>query len=165
MVVALPGRARNKVRRRVLDRAEERLLATSPPDVLIRRLRRPAPLIFRTPGLVSTRLVETWVHHEDLRRVDASSPRTSDNAIGLPLWRAVRLISRRMALPAGVAVTLRSSTGHSRSTGQRRRATVEISGPPGELLLFILGRREQARVQLAGRPAALNELGSGPPLL
>jgi hypothetical protein len=39
---------------------------------------------------------------------------------------------------------------------------VQVEGAPGELLLFVFGRRQVAQVQLAGPPGAVEQLvGAG----
>lgn len=164
-VIALPAGLRDRVRRRVLDQPERALLARTSRDALLERLRRPPPKVFRLPGVVETRLIEAWVHHEDVRRVEHAAPRPSDTEIEPALWRALRLVALRATAPAGTVVVLRSLTQHCIQLSHGAQGQVEVTGQPGELLLFAMGRRAYAHVEISGDPAAVRVVRQGTPLL
>ena len=93
---------------------------------------------------------EFFIHHEDCRRGrDGWEPRTLDRAHTRALWRnaqfAGKLALRRVRIP----VRVREGTGLGEFTvGDSPRLTV--SGPAGELALFLSGRQRAARVDLDG---------------
>ncbi len=96
-------------------------------------------------------LNELFVHHEDVRRANGSSPRELDAAMNHALWENVRgggwVLARRLR---GCALELRnSSTGQSVRV-RRGPVTVSVTGQPGEVLLYLFGRQRVARVELDG---------------
>jgi uncharacterized protein (TIGR03085 family) len=101
-------------------------------------------------------LNEFFVHHEDVRRANGLGPRTNDAAFDEALWRNVGsarwFLSRRLR---GVGLEL-AWRGTSRVVRARRGEPVaRLTGPPGELLLYLFGRRDAARVEVSGPGAAL----------
>ncbi|NKY89579.1 TIGR03085 family metal-binding protein [Nocardia veterana] len=121
---------------------------------LVRQLRAgPPPGVFRVRWMRSfPSLNEFFVHHEDLRRANGLGPRTG-LAPGMEsaLWRNVRrsghYLSRRVR---GVALEIVwAGTGESMWVRKADRV-VRLSGPPGELLLFLFGRQAVAHVDLSG---------------
>ncbi|MDL4813187.1 TIGR03085 family metal-binding protein [Actinomadura opuntiae] len=101
-------------------------------------------------------LNEFFVHHEDVRRANGHGPRTHEPAMQQALWRNVtcapwflarRLRSAGLELHwAGTATTVRA---------RRREPAARITGPPGELLLYLFGRQDAAHVQVSGPTAAV----------
>lgn len=87
-------------------------------------------------------LNEFFVHHEDVRRANGREPRSFTPEMDAALWRNVRrgarYLSRRLRgcglevewAGAGEVVRVRSGDPVAR-----------LSGPPGELLLYVFGRR------------------------
>lgn len=165
LVIAAPPRLRDHIRRTVLERPETRFLANSSYSELVARLRQPAPALFRLPGLVVTRLVEVWVHHEDIRRVQDTTPRDAARETDAQLWAAVRLLALRISLPSGVALRLATKAGGERWVGSRGRRTVSLNGDPGELLLYLMGRRAQSHAEVLGDPTGVADLEAGWSLL
>lgn len=164
-VVVLPARLRDRVRRRVLEQPERALLARTSRDALLERLRRPPPIVFRAPGVVETRLIEAWVHHEDLRRLEHAAPRASDAEIEPALWRALRLVAFRATAPPATRIVLRSLRDRRIQLSRSAKGHAEVTGPPGELLLFAMGRYAHAHVEISGDPDAVQTLRHGSPLL
>ena len=101
-------------------------------------------------------LNEFFVHHEDVRRANGRGPRTSEQALDMALWsnvtRARWFLARRLhgagleLAWAGTAQTVRARRGEP---------TARITGPPGELLLYLFGRQSAARVDVSGPDAAI----------
>lgn len=101
-------------------------------------------------------LNELFVHHEDVRRANGRDPRTNDAAMDEALWRNVGLapwfLARRLRGVglelewAGTAKTIRARRGQPRA---------RITGPPGELLLYLFGRQSVAHVQVHGSGPAV----------
>lgn len=117
-------------------------------------------------GLVDERanLVEFFVHHEDLARAqDGWLPRVLPAELGEGLWSALRLMARVMYRKSPVGVLLHHATRDRGADIQARPGSrrVTVSGPPGELVLFSFGRAE-AKVELDGTPADIEELTAAP---
>jgi uncharacterized protein (TIGR03085 family) len=126
---------------------------------LVARIRSgPPPGFFRIGWVRSfPNLNEFFVHHEDLRRANGHGPRTTlTPALETALWRNVRRGSRfltRRLRGAGLDMEWRE-TGERMSvrSGEPR---ARLSGPPGELLLFVFGRQTVAQVEVSGSPEAV----------
>ena len=101
--------------------------------------------------------IEFFVHHEDARRARPEwLPRELDPGEQAAIWRQVRLTGRLALRRAGVPVIVLSEGFGSFSVGERPRVT--LSGPPGELALFVTGRQDHARVTFDGPPDAVERL-------
>jgi uncharacterized protein (TIGR03085 family) len=104
-------------------------------------------------------LNEFFVHHEDVRRANGFDPRTNLPAEDAALFRNVVrgrwFLSRRLRntgldlVWAGTDKVVSARRGHPRA---------RIVGPPGELLLFLFGRRDAAEVEITGEPEAIEAL-------
>ncbi|MFB9660308.1 TIGR03085 family protein [Glycomyces mayteni] len=126
---------------------------------LIDRLRGGAPLVpWRLPGLrTAMNGAEYLIHHEDVRRANGLEPRTGRPDLdalawktsGLTGWRAARKIR-----PHGLE--LRVPDGRTRGFGSPERAV--LTGEPVELLLYLSGRRDVARVELSGDSVAVEAM-------
>lgn len=104
-------------------------------------------------------LNEFYVHHEDVRRANGRGPRTNADAMEEALWhnvsRARWFLGRRLR---GTGLELQWA-GTGKSVRTRRGAPLaRIAGPPGELLLYLFGRRAAARVEVSGPAAAVEAL-------
>jgi uncharacterized protein (TIGR03085 family) len=117
----------------------------------------PPPGFFRLPWVRRfPNLNEFFVHHEDVRRANGRGPRTNEPAMDAALWRCVSLapwfLTRRLRRAglalhwAGSATTVRARPGHP---------VAHISGPPGELLLYLFGRQEAAQIEVEGPAVAV----------
>jgi uncharacterized protein (TIGR03085 family) len=117
-------------------------------DGLLDRLESGPPLPLR-PVDDAANLHEFFVHHEDIRRANGEStrllPADLEEAMWARLRRAARVLLRRVD---GVRVEL--SAGKRVPIGVGRGPTVQVSGSPGELLLFAFGRARVADVDLVG---------------
>ena len=105
-------------------------------------------------------LNEFFVHHEDVRRANGRGPRTNEPAMDEALWRNVSqapwFLARRLR---GAGLELRwAATGHT-VRARRGEPTAHIAGPPGELLLYLFGRRRAAQVDVNGPAEAVEALG------
>ena len=100
-------------------------------------------------------LNEFFVHHEDLRRANGRGPRALGRAMDEALWRNVSrapwLLARRLR-GAGLELQ-RAGTGRT-IRARRGEPTARITGPPGELLLYLFGWTGAAQVQVTGPAAA-----------
>jgi len=142
-----------KVRRAVADR---------PFDELVAEVRHPPWWTFSAIPLLDV-LVNTsefFIHHEDVRRAQPGwEPRDLPVVVERELWRRVRS-SARLALRRFRAVVVLHAPGYGESTfGVSDSPTrVRVSGPPGELLMFVSGRQRAARVEVTGPQPTVDSL-------
>jgi uncharacterized protein (TIGR03085 family) len=125
----------------------------------VARLRAGAPLVpWRIPGL-RTLLngFEYWIHHEDVRRANGREPRPESPELAALAWRLDGFLGRRLARrlrPHGLRLVASDLRRRSFGAG----AGVTLTGSPGELAVFLSGRRGAARVTVQGDPAAVASL-------
>lgn len=117
----------------------------------------PPPGLFRI-GWVRrlSSINEFFVHHEDVRRANGGSPRANEPALDQALWRNVSrggwLLARRLR---GAGLELHWAGTAKTVRARRGEPTAHIAGPPGELLLYLFGRKEAAHVEMNGPDPAL----------
>jgi uncharacterized protein (TIGR03085 family) len=155
----LPGAwARFAERRRVALKAKEFT------DLVATIRSGPAPGFFRLRWVRRfPNLNEFFVHHEDVRRANGFGPRAhpsvEDAALFRNAIRAGRYLSRRLGQTglelawAGTDNIVRTRPGDP---------TARIAGRPGELLLYLFGRRDAAEVEVTGPSEALEALRRTP---
>jgi uncharacterized protein (TIGR03085 family) len=109
----------------------------------------------RTGPLAVANVNENFVHHEDVRRASGESPRVIDDEMDAILWRVLGF-GARMSKKAvkGAALTLRTPDGRERVVSTDG-PSVTITGPTGEITLFMAGRKEAAAVTIDGDPTAV----------
>jgi uncharacterized protein (TIGR03085 family) len=117
----------------------------------------PPPGFFRIGWVRSfPNLNEFFIHHEDVRRANGCGPRTNPPAMDTALWRNVRrgrwFLVRRLR-SVGLKLEWAGTTNTVRA--RRGKPTVRLSGPPGELLLFLFGRQNAAHVDVSGPAEAV----------
>jgi uncharacterized protein (TIGR03085 family) len=138
------------------DRATQRL-ARRDLSELVERLRQgpPAWSPFRLPLLDRTlNTLEFFVHHEDIRRARPSwEPRDLDVRVQDGLWRMIRFAGQGLARPAPVGVVLERTDTGEQAVLKKAGSSVVVRGLPAELVLFVYGRKQQARVELVGAEA------------
>ena len=105
-------------------------------------------------------LNEFFVHHEDVRRANGRGPRTTELAMDEALWRNVSqapwFLARRLR---GAGLELRWAATARTVRARRGEPTVHMTGPPGELLLYLFGRQRAAEVDIVGPAEAVEALG------
>jgi uncharacterized protein (TIGR03085 family) len=139
----------------------QRSYAQRPYAELVQQLRDGPPLwsAFSWPG--AERLFNTteyFVHHEDVRRAQPGwEPRELPASVQGGLWQAVKGRAKLSFGRTSFGVTLARPDGESvmATTGE---PTAVLTGEPAELLLYLFGRRDHARVDLTGPPEALDQL-------
>jgi uncharacterized protein (TIGR03085 family) len=141
-----------------LTERRRRALALRDFTWLIATLRSgPPPGLFRI-GWVRrlASLNEFFVHHEDVRRANGRGPRTNEPAMDEALWRNVCrapwFLARRLR---GAGLELQWAGTAKTVRARRGEPTARIAGPPGELLLYLFGRRGAAHVEVSGPAAAV----------
>jgi uncharacterized protein (TIGR03085 family) len=147
--------------------AERRRIALKAKDFtpLVATIRSGPPPGFFRVGWVRriANLNEFFVHHEDVRRANGFGPRTSPPAKEAALFRNVVrarwLLSRRLS---GVGLDLEWAGTDKLITARRGQPTARLRGLPGEMLLFLFGRRDAADVEITGSPEAIEAVKRTP---
>lgn len=138
----------------LVDRASA-ALARRPFEDLVATLRTPPAPVRPVERLVNT--VEFFVHHEDVRRaVESWGPRELSPADEAELWRGVSTMGRGLVRPAGVPVVI--ADGSRTATLRRGADPVVVTGPIGELTLFLFGRSAVTGLSFDGPPASVEAL-------
>lgn len=135
------------------DRVQRAVRDGRPFPVLVELFRSgpPAPLRLLDEA-VNT--VELFVHHEDVRRAgDLRPPRSLDPGEERVLWSRLRWLSllARRRVPGGLTLV---APGFGRYVVRPGTPQVTLTGRPGELLLFMVGRQRAAEVEADGPPDA-----------
>jgi uncharacterized protein (TIGR03085 family) len=124
----------------------------------------PPPGLFRI-GWVRRfpNLNELFVHHEDARRANGCGPRTNppdeDAALFRNVAQAPWFLSRGLR-GAGLELVWAGTDNVIRA--RRGEPTARVTGLPGELLLFLFGRKEAADVEITGSSEAIEALQRTP---
>jgi uncharacterized protein (TIGR03085 family) len=123
------------------ERAMERM-ARKDFGVLVEKLRDPGLSMYRLPPAeVAFNTLEYFVHHEDVRRAQPGwEPRSLEPAdLGL-IWKLGRGSGRLMARRLGLPLRIRRSDTGAEAVLSSGDDPVVVSGPPGEVVLFLFGR-------------------------
>jgi uncharacterized protein (TIGR03085 family) len=123
---------------------------------LVERVRS-GPMWFARPvdSLINT--VEYFVHHEDVRRGDGHGlPRPGIDEVEDDLWGRLKAGARLMTrkLPKGIGLEVERPSGESMVLRPGDRMA-RLTGRPGEVTLYLYGRKGVARVELTGDEQAV----------
>jgi uncharacterized protein (TIGR03085 family) len=155
--VAAPGLVRPGPWNRYAER-RQRALALRDFRWLTATLRSGPPLGFFRMGWVRRQpsLNEFFIHQEDVRRANGLGPRTNAYALDEALWHNVThgawFLARRLR---GAGLELQWDGTARTFRARRGEPTAHIAGPPGELLLYLFGRRSAAQIDVRGTGAAI----------
>jgi uncharacterized protein (TIGR03085 family) len=108
-------------------------------------------------------LSEFFIHHEDVRRAEPGwKARELSPAESAELWGVVRTMAPLMLRGIrSTRVTLTTPAGGERALGRAESEhQVTLTGEPGELLLYLSGRRSVAEVKVSGDPAGQARLAA-----
>ncbi len=104
--------------------------------------------------------IEFFVHTEDVRRASEEwTPRDLDPELADDLASALTRGAKMLTRSAPTGVTL-APDGRDPVVAHAGEPMVTVSGPIGELVLFVYGRQDHARVELDGPDDAVTELRS-----
>jgi uncharacterized protein (TIGR03085 family) len=139
---------------------------SQPFPALVARLRS-GPPVWSPLGLPGVRdranLHEFFIHHEDVRRAQPGwTVRDLPPETTAGLWRIVRLMAPLLVRGVkATRITLTTPDGGERSLGRDDAPNdVTVTGDPGELLLYLSGRRAFAEVKVTGSPAGQARLAA-----
>ena len=132
---------------------------------LVERVREGPPLwspmrIDAVDELVNT--VEFFVHHEDVRRAeDGWTPRALDRQLERALTSSIKRAGGMLARKATVGLTM-NADGVDPVRLRKGDPVVTISGPIGECVLYLYGRKDVAAVTLDGPDGAVTSIADTP---
>jgi uncharacterized protein (TIGR03085 family) len=108
-------------------------------------------------------LNEFFVHHEDVRRANGFgrrvNPPEEDAALFRNVSSAAWFLSRRLR---GAGLDLVWAGTDNAVRARRGPPTAQVRGLPGELLVFLFGRRDAAEVEVTGPAEAIKALRRTP---
>ncbi|MEU9402092.1 TIGR03085 family metal-binding protein [Streptomyces sp. NPDC048242] len=103
--------------------------------------------------------VEFFIHAEDVRRAQPDwSPRELDPVFQDALWSRLERAARLAGRKAPTGLVLRRPDGQT-VVAHKGAPVVTVTGEPAELLMFVFGRQDAAKVVLDGDPDAITKLG------
>ncbi|MBO0863902.1 MAG: TIGR03085 family protein [Mycobacterium sp.] len=143
---------------RFAERRQARSAQNNDFSWLVARIRSGPPIGFFRIGWVRAlaNLNEFFVHHEDVRRANGQGPRRLTPAMDAALWRNVRRGSRYLGRRLhACGLDIRWAETDQRVTVRSGEPMARLSGPPGELLLYLFGRQRAAQAELSGPPEAV----------
>ncbi|WP_371482249.1 TIGR03085 family metal-binding protein [Kitasatospora sp. NBC_00315] len=146
--------------------------AARPYQELVRTFRGGPPTLspFALPGAdEAANTVEYFVHAEDVRRAGAGAgePQEISAELSAALWRRLPMVARLEAgrrSPVRLVLARSGAAGGRIEVGPAGGERVEVTGEPGELVLFAGGRGARSRVAVDGSPAAVEALAGALPL-
>jgi len=111
-------------------------------------------------------LNELFVHHEDVRRANGRPARPSAPELDAALWHNLGIgtwLLTRQLREAGLDLEW-AGTGQVRRVRRARRGTptVHLVGRPGELMLYLFGRKAVAEVERRGPAGAVEAVERAP---
>ncbi|MDJ0344520.1 TIGR03085 family metal-binding protein [Streptomyces sp. H10-C2] len=102
--------------------------------------------------------VEYFVHSEDIRRAQPEwIPRELDSVFSDTLWKRLERMARVAGRRSPVGLVLRRPDGQT-AVAHKGTPVVTVTGEPGELTMFALGRQDAARVETDGDKAAVTKV-------
>ncbi|KOG35730.1 TIGR03085 family metal-binding protein [Streptomyces resistomycificus] len=105
--------------------------------------------------------IEFYVHTEDVRRAQPDwSTRELDPVFQDALWSRLERTARLMGRAVPTGLVLRRPDGQT-AVAHRGTPVVTATGEPSELLLFLYGRQDAAKVDLDGDKEAITRLHGG----
>lgn len=112
--------------------------------------------------MITVNVIEYFVHHEDARRANGAEPRPSDPELDAALWRLLPTAGRRqLRRLRGFGVVAHTPDGRG-AVLRKGFPEAIITGDPGEVVLYLAGRKDAARVELSGSEMAVTALSNAP---
>jgi uncharacterized protein (TIGR03085 family) len=103
---------------------------------------------------------EFYIHTEDVRRAQPDwTPRELDRVFADSLWSRLEKGGRLMGRKSPVGLVLRLPDGRT-AVAHRGTPVVTVTGDAGELVLFLGGRQQAARVTMEGDEDAIAKVRS-----
>lgn len=137
----------------ITERAMERAKAELGYQALVQAIRTGPPLPWSlVDSTVNT--LEYFVHHEDVRRADGGVEPREDERLDTALWALLGRMSLLFAARLrGIGLEL-VAPGFGARTVRSAKPGVVLRGGPQEIVLYLVGRKAAARVELEGSEEA-----------
>lgn len=139
----------------------QRSIAARPWADLVADVRDGAPISPTRLGPVDrfVNTAEFFVHLEDVRRAQPDwEPRELPGDLAADLYGVLQRSAKMFTRKAPAGVTLAPTDGHDTIVAHDATPMVTVSGPVGELVLWIYGRQAHARVGFVGPDDAIADL-------
>ena len=140
------------------DKVQSKIADTDWSDLV--EMVRAAPKFSPTRIDALDRLMNTsefFVHLEDVRRAQPGwEPRELDEELTADLTAALGRMAKPLTRRAPVGITLAPEGGEA-IVANKGEPMVTVRGPVGELVLFVFGRQDHARVAFEGVEAAIEQ--------
>ncbi|HUS43145.1 MAG TPA: TIGR03085 family metal-binding protein [Ilumatobacteraceae bacterium] len=95
--------------------------------------------------------VEFFVHLEDVRRAQpAWDQRDLDADLVDALYGVLSTMAKRLVKSSSVGIVLEPDDDHEPIIAKQAEPSVTVSGPVGELVMFVYGRQAHSRVEMSG---------------
>ena len=95
--------------------------------------------------------VEFFVHHEDVRRGQATwEPRELDDDLVEALHGVLTKLAKRLVSSSPAGIVLEPSDDHGPIVAKNAEPSVTVRGEVGELVMFVYGRQANSKVELFG---------------
>jgi len=148
----MPARAAGAIQARMSDTGERQMEKAEARgwDWLLRRLEAGPPRAYGLRLIADVRLVEEWIHHEDVRRGNGEQPRQMDERLTNALLCGMLAITRFPVFADGhhgIEAVLPDGSTYRIGDGA---PTVRVTGELGEVALWATGRGHAARVEVEG---------------
>lgn len=136
------------------ERIQDEALQTQGFEGLVKKLRKPALLVRPVDAIMNG--AEYFIHHMDVLRANDRDQEISagdEDSLRTPL----KMFAGRVAKAYGDRLILDTGDGKQLELGRGTRP-VHVIGKPSELILFVSGRNQNAKVELVGEPDAVAKL-------
>lgn len=138
---------------RTAARMDEVRRSLSYPELIAALRLGPGNPLFRLPGVdEAVNTLEFFVHGEDVRRAGSGlPPHPDDTALADEFWRRLRPLARLRLHRAPASVVLERTdrpSPHPAYRVGRGPRILTLAGAPGELVLYLFGRRAAADVDV-----------------
>lgn len=120
---------------------------------LVERLRTPSPLMRPVDSIVNG--AEFFIHHMDVLRANDRDQTLSEKDED-SLRGSIKMFAGSVAKTYGDRVVIDTNDGKQMEFGQGTRP-VHLIGKPSEIIMFVSGRTDHAKVELVGEPDAVRK--------
>jgi uncharacterized protein (TIGR03085 family) len=151
--LAMPGILLGGPLAKLTDSAMTSVLRSNGYAGLVAKVRSGPPLLWRPIDDV-VNLAEYFVHTEDVRRAAPACEPRDDPQLDAALWATLARVSRVLTRKIRATGLDLVRPDGERIVARRGETHAVLSGGPQELVLFLYGRNQVARVSLSGPEAA-----------
>lgn len=122
---------------------------------VVQGLRNGPPWFWAAKWIPVMDVHEWYVHHEDVRRPNGGEPRDLSPDLEAQLWSLIDRFGRSLTRKLDIGIDVTNSEGQTKSI-RSGTGHVTLSGPTGELFLYLFGR--PVNVEITGDDIAVATL-------